>query len=108
LHQARCDEEEPPLEAVDGMGHRAACWYSDILSAKGIEASDIFAATAVDAEVPLAGTALGGEEADLEALGAAAAAEKIRGRAGRRAATKATKAAKPAPTRRPGPRDDGS
>ena len=89
LHQQRCDEEEPPLEVVDGVDHLAACWFSDALSARGIEASDIFAATAVDAEVPLAGEALGGEEADLTALGNAAAAEKLRDRASRRAAKKA-------------------
>ncbi|HVU74799.1 MAG TPA: ABC transporter ATP-binding protein [Mycobacteriales bacterium] len=94
LHQERCDEEEPRLEAVAGMSHLAACWYSEALSAQGIEASDIFAPTGVDAEVPLAGEALGGEEADLESLGAAAAAEKLRTRAVKRTATKATKATK--------------
>jgi hypothetical protein len=53
---------------------------------EGIEAADIFAPTAVDSEVAAPGAALGGEEANLEALGAAAAAEAIRGKAAKRLA----------------------
>jgi peptide/nickel transport system ATP-binding protein len=85
LHEPRCDEQEPPLVVVEGLDHAAACWYSDTLSPRGIEASDIFATTAIDSDVALPGDVLGSEESAVEKAGAEAAAEALRQRARRRA-----------------------
>ncbi len=42
LHQSRCDEQEPPLRTAPGLGHTAACWYSEKLDAVGLDANDLF------------------------------------------------------------------
>jgi len=52
MHADRCDEAEPPLLEAGGLGHLAACWFTDDLAAPDIVPSEIFAATAADDGVP--------------------------------------------------------
>jgi peptide/nickel transport system ATP-binding protein len=64
LHAAICDTEEPPLLAVDGPAHLAACYRSDELVADDrtgevIAPQELFDVTSADAVAPL-----GGEEAE--------------------------------------------
>ncbi len=65
LHRQRCDDGEPPLAQAGGLGHDAACWYSDELAAPDLAPDDVFAVTAVD-DVDLA-TVTTGRAADEEA-----------------------------------------
>jgi len=46
LHRAACDASEPALRSVDGLGHLAACHFSEELSEDSV-AEDLFAAVAV-------------------------------------------------------------
>jgi peptide/nickel transport system ATP-binding protein len=77
LRSERCDTEEPELAAV-AVDHQAACWNSEALDVAGIEASDVFAATAIDAEAPLPGDALGDEEDLVEKAGLKEAQKRLR------------------------------
>ncbi len=83
LRTQRCDEEEPPLAAV-GPQHLAACWNSAALATEGIESADVFAPVAVDADVPVPGAALAGEEGLVEKAGLEEATKRLRQRASRR------------------------
>jgi peptide/nickel transport system ATP-binding protein len=48
MHIAQCDDAEPPLLAVDGAEHYAACIRSHELVATEVAAEEIFAADATD------------------------------------------------------------
>jgi len=64
LHYAKCDEAEPPLVPVEGVGHLAACYRSDELVATGVDPSDIFGTDASDSMLAAASSL--GERADVE------------------------------------------
>jgi peptide/nickel transport system ATP-binding protein len=58
MHMEQCDVEEPPLTAVDGVDHHAACIRSGELMATEVTPEEIFSTDATDAELA-ATTALG-------------------------------------------------
>jgi oligopeptide/dipeptide ABC transporter ATP-binding protein len=51
MHYAKCDEAEPALMEVDGDRHAAACYRVNELIATDVDAAEIFAADATDAEL---------------------------------------------------------
>jgi peptide/nickel transport system ATP-binding protein len=59
LHVDECEREEPPLRAVDGVDHTAACIRSDELVGTDVTPEEIFSTDASDSELAAA-TALGG------------------------------------------------
>ena len=54
LARPHCDEEEPVLRPVEGVGHVAACHYAEELSGD-VRAEEIFEVAIADAEIPAAG-----------------------------------------------------
>jgi oligopeptide/dipeptide ABC transporter ATP-binding protein len=64
MHIAECDAEEPPLVAVDGIDHHAACIRTGELVATEISPDDIFSTDSADTE--LAAASAIGERTDVE------------------------------------------
>ena len=64
MHIAECDAEEPPLVAVDGIDHHAACIRTGELVATEISPEDIFSTDSADTE--LAAASAIGERTDVE------------------------------------------
>ena len=64
MHIAECDAEEPPLVAVDGIDHHAACIRTGELVATEISPDDIFSTDSADTE--LAAASAIGEHTDVE------------------------------------------
>jgi len=64
MHIAECDAEEPPLVAVDGIDHHAACIRTGELVATEISPDDIFSTDSADTE--LAAASATGEHTDVE------------------------------------------
>jgi peptide/nickel transport system ATP-binding protein len=58
MHIEQCDVEEPPLVAVDGVDHMAACIRSGELAATAATPEEIFSTDAADTELA-ATTSLG-------------------------------------------------
>ena len=64
LHFEKCDEAEPPLVPVEGVGHVAACWRSEELSRTEVDPAQIFGTDASD--TVLAAASEIGERAEVE------------------------------------------
>jgi peptide/nickel transport system ATP-binding protein len=64
LHYEQCDTAEPPLVAVSGVGHVAACYRSHELERTEVDPAEIFGTDASDAVLAAASEL--GERADVE------------------------------------------